>query len=223
MQNEREQGSAELYLDWYYNTKPRFSSYWHQIDEVVRLAPSTLLEIGVGSGIVKHVLGELGITITSVDILTDLQPSTVAHIRSLPFADATFDVGLCCQVLEHVPYSESKQALREIRRVVRKGAVISVPDRTHNLQVQVSVPYIRFHFDKSFERIFPFREELMIDQHYWELGVKDVSLAQIMQDIRQAGFAIQKHFRVQEFPYHRFFVLACATGEDTASAGQQRG
>ena len=34
-----------------YITKKRWTSYWHQLDEVYRLHPNSILEIGKGSGI----------------------------------------------------------------------------------------------------------------------------------------------------------------------------
>ena len=43
------------YNDFYeYDQKPRWISYWHQIDEVLRLAPQTVLEIGIGNQWVSH-------------------------------------------------------------------------------------------------------------------------------------------------------------------------
>jgi SAM-dependent methyltransferase len=40
-----------------------------------------------------------------------------------PFADATFDVALCCEILEHLQ-NDPLAALREIHRVLRPGAVL---------------------------------------------------------------------------------------------------
>ncbi len=50
-----------------------------------------------------------------------------ADVRHLPFADASFDVVLCCEVLEHVPLDSV--ALRELTRILKKGGrlVVSVP------------------------------------------------------------------------------------------------
>jgi 2-polyprenyl-3-methyl-5-hydroxy-6-metoxy-1,4-benzoquinol methylase len=44
---------------------------------------------------------------------------------TLPFADDTFDLVLCIEVLEHLPSPE--QALREIARVASGAVVLSVP------------------------------------------------------------------------------------------------
>ncbi len=48
-------------------------------------------------------------------------------ITNIPYEDSSFDVILCCHVLEHVP--EDKQAMRELFRVLRPGgwAILQVP------------------------------------------------------------------------------------------------
>ncbi|HOQ05403.1 MAG TPA: class I SAM-dependent methyltransferase [Anaerohalosphaeraceae bacterium] len=61
---------------------------------------------------------------------TDIQMPNVdirADIRRLPFSDGSFDVVFASHVLEHV--SEDRQAMCEIRRVLRSGglAIIEVP------------------------------------------------------------------------------------------------
>ena len=48
------------YFDKSYDTKERFISYWHQVNEIVRLEPDSVLEIGIGSGFVSKYLKEKG-------------------------------------------------------------------------------------------------------------------------------------------------------------------
>ncbi len=55
--------------------------------------------------------GEAAWDYSSLDIIGSLE--------ALPFADASFDVVVCTQVLEHVP--EPAETLRELRRVLRPG------------------------------------------------------------------------------------------------------
>ena len=41
-----------------YDSKGRFSSYWHQIHEIIRLRPKRVLEIGIGNVFVSKYLKE---------------------------------------------------------------------------------------------------------------------------------------------------------------------
>ncbi len=52
---------------------------------------------------------------------------TMADITQLPFADASFDVVLCSEVMEHIPHEEA--AAKELLRVLKPGCplVVSVP------------------------------------------------------------------------------------------------
>ena len=41
-----------------YDTKDRFISYWHQINEIIMLNPDSVLEIGIGNGFLSKYLGK---------------------------------------------------------------------------------------------------------------------------------------------------------------------
>lgn len=51
----------------------------------------------------------------------------VSDVTRLPFADESFDIVICSEVLEHIP--DHRQAMREIIRVLKSGRslVVSVP------------------------------------------------------------------------------------------------
>ncbi|MDR2260270.1 MAG: hypothetical protein LBE06_04915, partial [Azoarcus sp.] len=48
-------------------------------------------------------------------------------------------------------------------------------------------------------------------EHYWEINKRGYSLKTVMNAIKKsgedAGFTLEKHYRVFENPYHHFFVL----------------
>jgi ubiquinone/menaquinone biosynthesis C-methylase UbiE len=52
---------------------------------------------------------------------------SVSNVTCLPFGDASFDLVICSEVLEHIP--DEKTAIREIIRVLKPGGklVVSVP------------------------------------------------------------------------------------------------
>jgi len=100
-------------------------------------ADSSLLDVGCGKGFMLHDLRELipGITVAGIDIseyaiehaMEDVKPFVqVGNAKKLDFPDKSFDVVISINTIHNLPLEECKQALREIQRVQRKGAFITV-------------------------------------------------------------------------------------------------
>jgi ubiquinone/menaquinone biosynthesis C-methylase UbiE len=53
----------------------------------------------------------------------------VGSVTSLPYADASFDVAVCNDVLQHLGEHQAPAALRELRRVLRPGGTLLVRTR----------------------------------------------------------------------------------------------
>ena len=126
--------AVQISADWYekraYNSKERFCSYWHQIDEVLKLEGRSVLEVGPGGGLVTSELQRRGIDVLTLDIDHELAPDVIGSITAIPLPDGAVDVALAAQVLEHLPLDEVVTALSELARVSRIGVVVSVPDQT---------------------------------------------------------------------------------------------
>jgi SAM-dependent methyltransferase len=130
MAEHKPQTPPHHYWSRAYNTKERFCSFWHQLDETLGLEPRSVLEVGPGSGLVTDWLLRADIQVTTLDVDTALRPDAVGSVTSIPFNESSFDVVLCGEVLEHLPWEEAEQGLIEVGRVARVGAVISLPDVT---------------------------------------------------------------------------------------------
>lgn len=101
-------------------------------------AGATLLDAGCGEGFVAEALSERlpGVAITGVDVSPEAIAYASQHgsgrvrygtgsLEALPFDTASFDVVVCTEVLEHLPSPD--RALAELRRVARRGVVVTVP------------------------------------------------------------------------------------------------
>jgi len=89
-----------------------------------------VLDVGCGGGLLAEQFAELGCQITGIDpsepsLVTARKHAELAGLKiayqtgvgeQIPFADASFDIVICCDVLEHV--HDVKQVIQEISRVL---------------------------------------------------------------------------------------------------------
>lgn len=188
-----------------YSGEDRFASYHVQLRELFACAPASVLEIGVGEGVVGDYLRRnTAIAYTSLDIANDLHPDHVGDVRALPFPDAAFDVVCAFEVLEHLPFEDFERALRELVRVSKGSIIISLPHFGPPVRFLLKVPFlpeIRFAFKIPFPRTHVFNGE-----HYWEIGKRGYPLSRIRAAMRRHAIII-KEFVPFGNQYHRFFVL----------------
>ncbi len=195
------------YFSKSYDTKDRFISYWHQINEVIKLKPNMVLEVGIGNGFVSEYLKKEELNIVTLDIDCELGPNVAGSILSMPFINNSFDVAVCCQVLEHLPYDEFARALRELHFISKKYIVLSLPDHTPVYRINIELPKIK-QIKKLIPHPFPRVTCHEYDgEHYWIIGKSKYPLKRIESDIIRTGFKIIKSYRVFEFYGHRFFIM----------------
>jgi SAM-dependent methyltransferase len=231
------------YFDPEYLNVSRFTAYGYQVSELVELCPDSILEIGSGNGVVTYALRNSGLNVTTVDNDPDLQPDIIGSVTNLPVASHCFDVASCFEVLEHLPFTAFERAMQELFRVVRRYAVLSLPDGE------------RFY---RLEMILPFRQSATLGSggrdgrvsggkrapvnvtgqpgqtacggggpasghnHHWQINVRGCSLNRITRIITDTGFQVEKNYRVWERPEHHFFVLRKAVVQKGARPGQPR-
>jgi SAM-dependent methyltransferase len=107
-----------------------------RIENTLSLIPtdcSSILDIGCGDGRVTNRLTTRYVRVVgldnSIEALRYLRASAIlGNIEHLPFPDKTFDLVLCSEVLEHLPFSVYSKALAEIERVAAKYIIITVPN-----------------------------------------------------------------------------------------------
>jgi len=206
MSKHKIQTQAEHYLTCRYNTPARMSAYGYQIKETMECSPNNVLEIGLGNGIVSLILKKFGFSVTTLDHNKKLCPDIVASVTNIPLDDGSFDVVLCCEVLEHIPYSDFEKALREIYRVTRKHLIITLPDKNRYFSITAKIPMMRER-RLVIECPFLFPKKHKYDgEHYWEIGKKGYSLGRICKSINNSGFTITSTYRMREILWHRMFV-----------------
>ena len=172
-----------------YNSKGRFSSYWHQIDEIRSFADGDILEVGPGNHFVADYLQKRRYSVTTVDVDPNLDVDVVASVTDMPF-------------------SEAVEGLRELRRVSRDYVIVSVPDREHALWGRMRLPFIgEIEWFFSCPRPIPLEKPQVEDEHFWEIGINTFELKKVKKSIKEVGFDIVNTYRPIEMDSHRFFIL----------------
>lgn len=195
---------ANYYKFYQYDYLDRWVSYWHQINEVLKLQPKTVLEIGVGNKMVASYLGSQGINIKTLDINEKLKPDFVSNVLSIPLAKNSFDAVLCAEVLEHLSFNDFEKCLREIRRVSKKNVILSLPHFGPPIKISFKAPFIK-EIKFAFKIPVPLKHKFN-GEHYWEIGKKGYSPKKIRKIIKKY-FKIKKEFIPFENQYHHFFIL----------------
>ncbi len=196
----------ETYWKKGYLTEDRWANYWHQIAAIRAASPKSLLEIGKGNGIVGGVLRGLGVGVTTLDIDVRLHPDIVGSVTQVPCEDASYDMVLAAEILEHVRYEDFLVALREIHRVTRHGAYITLPAPGYTISFRIKVPLVR---RVRFTLKIPFfwKPAPSVSEHYWEVGLKGYPMRRILRDIKSVGFVITERGLFDDDPAHYHFML----------------
>jgi len=111
----------------------RIESITEQLRQICYSGYTNILEIGIAGGFLRHCFKLFPqISLTSLDIAEDLRPDYVGSVTNMPFEDSQFDVIVCGEVLEHLPFTDFLQAMKEIRKVARHKVIISLQDKRYH-------------------------------------------------------------------------------------------
>lgn len=211
MQTPVKESGVRRYTFSQYMIKPRWISLWHQLDEVLKFAPDSVLEVGPGPGTFKAAAQSFGLDVQTLDQNPALNPDHVGSILNLPFEKKHFDVVCAFQVLEHLPYEDSLKAFAEMVRVARKAVIISVPDRRSVWRYFFHIPLLG---SKHLLLNSPFwrpQKHTYDGMHYWEINKIGYAPERIAADFGKHA-KLLKQYRVKENSYHRFFIFEINAG-----------
>lgn len=190
-----------------YMDKKRWTSIWHQLDEVLAAGPSRVLEVGPGRGLFKAAAAIHGLPVETFDIDPDLKPDHLGSVIEMAFGDGEFDAVCAFQILEHLEYEHALRAVKEMGRVARNHLIISLPEATKRYPLQITVPRIGLvTLQIPYPHLRPRRIEFD-GQHYWELGARGFTVTRVAAEFAVAsGMTLEKNYLVPENPRHRFLV-----------------
>jgi len=190
-----------------YSLLERWDSYWHQINLVHSCSPKSVLEVGVGGGVVARELAASGVTVKTLDIAEDLHPDLVGSITDIPAPDNSFDVSLAAEVLEHIQFEDVERALCELARVARTHVVISIPRPGYIFWLGLKLPLVK-RLDFFFKLPFFWKDHAFNGQHYWELDKRGYPMKAFLTLATKAGLTLATMETYSDDPAHQFFVFS---------------
>lgn len=182
------------FLNWY--------RYYFIVKEALSLAPRSVLEVGVGSGIVKNCLSPAVGEYVVMDINAKLRPDILGDLRDHnPELQGRFDCVIVADVLEHMPFSDLGKNLKNIYSYLAPGgrAIITIPHRrSHFLFMTpaykphvITVP-TGFLSPGAFWRRF-IKRKIWIDPHHlWEIGDGHVKRKHVERTFADCGFGMER-------------------------------
>ena len=106
-----------------YMTIARWNSYFYQIDEAMKCDGKRVLYIGPGDYVVVDTLSKYGKEVKTLDLADDLNPDFLGSVTEIDevLEGKTFDIIICSQVLEHIPFKNSKMCRRKSNFIIAKS------------------------------------------------------------------------------------------------------
>jgi SAM-dependent methyltransferase len=168
------------------------SSEWIAVKKVLPNSPGAALDLGAGRGIASYAFSRDGWNTTALEP----DPSTLVGAgairrlaleaklpikvietwgEKLPFADASFDVVHCRQVLHHA--RDLAQLCREVGRVLKPGGTF-IATREHVISVQEDLPeFLRSH---TLHRLYGGENAFQLKEYQESITAAGIRITQVL-------------------------------------------
>ncbi|WP_235299267.1 class I SAM-dependent methyltransferase [Portibacter marinus] len=214
---EKEKAIDEQFYfsDGYFN-RSQIDSLTTQLILVHEKKPSRILEIGPGNGFVSDFLKKGGFEVVTFDINEKLNPTVVGDLTKLNqyFTKNQFDLILCAEVLEHLPFDEFEGIIKQISQISQKWVILTLPNRHKNI-LDLSLSFrIRNQRTKNlnFQLRSPSRG-VKWEGHFWEINYSKATTIKEIERIISKYLYIDKSYLEPRNRYHHFFELRTKENE----------
>ena len=185
---------------------PQLFSLAHQIHDVHGLRPENVLEIGIGNGFSSTFLKNAGFDVLTVDINERLKPDICAPIARLEecLEGRQFDLVVCCEVLEHMPFEEFVSSIETFRAIGRR-LYLTLPNYRYVFGIGGIFNWILGNPLAVDARIeFPGARKLD-REHFWELGSTRETSKRNIRRVLGRYYRVVEVSRYLMNPYHIAF------------------
>jgi hypothetical protein len=202
---ERNLPREAYFSDGYFELKQLFSLA-HQIEKIHALRPASILEVGIGNGFTSMYLRRAGYNVVTSDINPELEPDICAPLDELQKSldGRRFDLVVCCEVLEHMPFDQFTKNL-SILRAVGDRLFMTLPNHRK---------YFGFGGLLRLPKKKPIEVNLQVStrlgkrlpaEHFWEVDYdKTTSLPSIISELNKIYSSVETGV-FSTNSYHRYF------------------
>lgn len=204
------QVSKEHYDFNKYVDEKRWNSYYYQINEAINSKGNDILIIGKGDGIVPSVIKLFNKNVTTFDFDENLKPDIVGSVTEIDkILKKKYDVIICCQVLEHIPFEQFENILKKIKNCYKEKIILSLPNCNTWLKINLKIPKIKeWKLQVPIKKIKKPKWDINKQgngEHYWEIDADGYDKSKIET-------ILKKYFNMQFFipndnNYHMFYIL----------------
>jgi SAM-dependent methyltransferase len=200
---------SAYFSDNYFSLK-QLCSFVHQIHDIHQLRPKSVLEIGIGNGFTSTFLKRAGYDVTTNDINPSLEPDICCPLSELAqrLSGRSFDLVVCCEVLEHMPFEDFEPNLRTLRSLGNR-LYLTLPNHKALLgfawlprlpkvpSIQVGSLYCEIPVARPLQAM-----------HYWEVGSADFTSRKSIANRLRNYYSSVTSRRYALNPYHVMFYAA---------------
>lgn len=207
-EREMNLNKSVYYSDGYFRLE-QLCSFAHQINDIHKLSPKNIIEIGIGNGFTSTFLKRAGFDIVTVDINPDLGPDLCVPINELQLylSGRLFDLVVCCEVLEHMPFDEFEENIR-IFSSIGSRLYMTLPNYKRAIGFGGFLRLPKFSPFKINQYIEISWKKKLDKEHFWEV---DSSAQTKKKNIIKILNRYYKHTSVSRYalnPYHMSFYSA---------------
>jgi len=158
--------------------------------------------------LLTEILKQNNYNVTTADIDPNLKPDIFLDLTAdFTLPKDKFDVIVLFQVLEHFPYEKSELALQKLAAATKKYLVISIPNTTHYLSLEIKASLLFGSRNLVFKIPEFWSTKPICDEHYWEMGLKGYPKKRFLESVAKAGLTVKEEYVDPTFPYHYFLIL----------------
>ncbi len=168
----------------------------------------SVLIIGIGDGLLPLILKEhLHLSVDTADIDKNLNPDYLVSVHNLSSKiKKKYDLVICSNVLEHLPFDYFSKSLREINKVTKRYVLITLPYAGFGVNLKFTLIHL-FSFHIVIKIPYFLKRHRFNGEHYWEIGTKGYPLSRIKKIIKENGFKILTSYLDKDWDYCYHFLL----------------